>query len=167
MGAQQQRSVWWKVWPQMNRVGIFVYRNTFFPFLFCLFFFFSNLQSLSICLCREINLWYALYMWHFVTFFAWHTGGIAMCTAHTFSYYKLLRTREYKELKKGWDVSATKTPRLDLKPLYIKKAPCKQKLKWDPKLQYCRLKNTHSLTDGRHLWTSLSWPAPSLPLSLF
>lgn len=39
----------------------------FFPFLFCRF---CNLQSLSICLCRRINLWYALYTWHLVTFFA-------------------------------------------------------------------------------------------------
>lgn len=54
-----------------------------------------------------------------------------MCTAHAFSttYYKLLRTRDYKEFKKGWDLSAIKTPMLDLKPLYIKKAPWKQKLK--------------------------------------
>lgn len=48
-----------------------------------------------------------------------------MCTAHAFSttYYKLLRTRKYKEFRKGWDVSAIKTSRLDLKPVYIKKAP--------------------------------------------
>lgn len=53
-----------------------------------------------------------------------------MCIAHAFSTTnKLLRTREYKEFKKGWDVSTIKTPKLDLKPLYTKKAPCKQKLK--------------------------------------
>ena len=52
---------------------------------------------------------------------------------------KLLRPREYKESKKGWDVSAIKTLKLDLKPLHIKKAPCKQKLKWDPNLWYYRL----------------------------
>lgn len=85
----------------------------FFSFsaLFCLFGFFPNLQSPSICLCRRINLWYALYMWHFVTFFACHPGGTALCTAHAVSITNnLLSLREYKESKKKWDVSATKTP---------------------------------------------------------
>jgi len=161
------RAVWWKMWLQkQNRVGIFVYGNTFSPFSVLSFYFFSpNLQSLSICLCRRINLWYALYTWHFV-FFAWHPEVTAMCTAHAASTTnKLPRPREYKDSRKGWDVSATKTSKLDLKPLYIKKVPCNQKFNWDPKCCYYRLYNIPWQGEGICLWASPGWSAPALPLS--
>lgn len=95
----------------------------FFLFCFVSFFFFPppNLQSLSICLCRRINLWYALYIRHFVTFFAWHPEGTAMRIAHAVSTTNKLRPREYAS-KKAWDISAIKTPKLDLKPLYVREA---------------------------------------------
>lgn len=57
--------------------------------------FFCNLQSLSICLCRRINLWYALYVWHFVTFFAWHPEGSAVyltCSLAVPQTFKAMRT---------------------------------------------------------------------------